>query len=68
MASIHVEGSLEIGEFLNMQMLENTVIHLIISEEYAENCCMTKLRVSKPYHLQKSSSMKLGNTTPGSPF
>lgn len=33
MASIHVEGgSLEIGEFLNMQMLENTIIDLIISE------------------------------------
>jgi hypothetical protein len=62
MASIHDDGSLEIGEFLNMQMLENTVIHLIISEEYAENCCMTKLRVSKPYNLQKSSSMNLNRT------
>lgn len=62
MASIHDDGSLEIGEFLNMQKLENTIIHLIISEEYAENCYMTKLRVSKPYNLQESSSMKLNRT------
>jgi hypothetical protein len=58
MASIHDDGSLEIGEFLNMQMLENTIIHLI-NNIRAENCCMTKLRVSKPYNLQKSSSMNL---------